>query len=86
MTTVRLFFFVIVGRLLNQTCSFDVPVFRTVRRHFSVPSSRPVDPIVITQGPLSTQIWMGSLRLVSSHSVPLHASDPLNYNELELHM
>jgi len=26
---------------------------------------------------------MGSLRLVSSRSVPLHASDPLNYNELE---
>ena len=29
------------------------------------PSPRPVDPAVITQGPLSTQIWMRLMRLVS---------------------
>ena len=39
-----------------------------------------------TQGPLSTQIWMGSIRLVSSRRVPLHVSDPLDYNRFDLHV
>jgi len=35
---------------------------------------------------LSTQIWMGSIRLVSSRRVPLHVSDPLDSYRFDLHV